>query len=286
VYHVTSRRARNAGTSDSTAPICPTLTHPSSPMHVKSLLILLASATLTSPVLAQDVVSLVARGDSAYAVFSAEEALTLYESALAMDSTNANALAKASRTAVDVAESLTDAARQKELFRKGERYARLAVHADSASAENWFHLARALGRTALSVGVRDRVRFAVEIRRCAEKALAINPDHPGALHVLGMWNAEVKRLSGVELFFARRFLGGGVLGQANWKDAVSYMERAVSVDPERIAHKLDLAGVYADTREKEKARAAYEAVIAYPTRVDFNDSLYKKQAEERLKKLR
>lgn len=255
-------------------------------MHAKSFLVLLASAALTSPALAQDVVSLVARGDSAYVAFNAEAALTLYENALATDSTNSDALAKASRTAVDVGESLTDAVRQKELFRKGERYARMAVRADSTSAENWFHLARALGRTALSVGVRDRVRFAVEIRRCAQNSLAINPDHPGALHVLGMWNAEVKRLSGFELFFARRFLGGGVLGQANWKDAVSYMERAVSVDPERIAHKLDLAGVYADTGEKDKARAAYEAVIASTVRVDFNDSLYKKQAEERLRKLR
>lgn len=255
-------------------------------MHAKNLLVLLASVTLASRVVAQDAASLVARGDSAYAVFNAEAALALYESAVAMDSSNAGALGKASRTAVDVGESLTDAARQMELFRTGERYARLAVRADSASAEHWFHLARALGRTALSVGVRDRVKYAVEIRRCAQNSLAIDPDHPGALHVLGMWNAEVKRLSGFELFFARRFLGGNVLGQANWKDAVSYMERAVSVDPQRIAHQLDLAGVYADTGEKDKARAAYEAVIASTTRVDFNDSLYKKQAEERLRKLR
>jgi tetratricopeptide (TPR) repeat protein len=255
-------------------------------MPAKSLLVLLASATITSSVVAQDVVSFVARADSAYAVFNAEEALALYENALALDSSSADALAKASRAAVDVGESLTDAARQKELFRKGERYARMAVRVDSASAEYWFHLARALGRTALSVGVRDRVRYAVEIRRCAQNSLAINPDHPGALHVLGMWNAEVKRLSGVELFFARRFLGGNVLGQANWKDAVTYMERAVTVDPDRIAHKLDLAGVYADTKEKDKARATYESVISATRRVDYNDPLYKKQAEERLQRLR
>ena len=149
-----------------------------------------------------------------------------YEAAIAADSSNVDALGKASRTAVDLGESLTDAARKKELFRKGERYARRAVAADSTNAEAWFHLARALGRTALSVGVRDRVKYAVEIRKCAQRSLALNPDHAGALHVLGMWNAEVKRLSGFELFFARNFLGGGVLGQANWKDAVSYMERA------------------------------------------------------------
>jgi len=254
-------------------------------MHLKNLVVLF-TVLLASRARAQDGPSLIARGDSAYAAFKVEEALAHYEGALAIDSSSSDALGKASRTAVDVGESLSDAARQKELFRKGERFARLAVRADSASAENWFHLARALGRTALSVGVRDRVKYAVEIRRCAQNSLAINPDHAGALHVLGMWNAEVKRLSGFELFFARRFLGGGVLGQANWKDAVSYMERAVSADPERIAHKLDLAGVYADTGEKDKARATYESVISSTARVDFNDPLYKKQAEERLKKLR
>jgi Tfp pilus assembly protein PilF len=67
---------------------------------------------------------------------------------------------------------------------------------------------------------------------------------------------------------------------------VAYMERAVAVDPDRIAHTLDLAGVYADTGAKDKARAAYESVISATRRVDYNDPLYKKQAEERLKRLR
>ena len=248
--------------------------------------LLMAALAVPSLAHSQDPASLVALGDNAYAAFNADEALTQYEGALAIDSLHADALGKASRTAVDLGESLTDPARQKELYRKGERWARLAVKVDSANAENWFHLARALGRTALSVGVRERVRYAVEIRRCAQQALAINPDHPGALHVLGMWNAEVKRLSGFELFFARRFLGGNVLGEANWKDAVSYMERAVAVDPDRIAHRLDLAGIYADTGEKEKARATYESVVSATQHVDFNDPLYRKQAEERLKRLR
>jgi FimV-like protein len=255
-------------------------------MPPRRLLPLLAALVVATPLSGQDVVLNIARGDSAHTAFNAEAALSRYEAALAIDSTNAEALGKASRSAVDLGESLTDATQQKALFRKAERYARLAVQVDSTSAENWFHLARALGRTALSVGVRDRVRYAVEIRKCGQNALAINPDHPGALHVLGMWNAEIKRLSGFERFFAQRFLGGGVLGQANWKDAVSYMERAVAVDPDRIAHRLDLAQIYADTGDKEKARATFESVIGATTRTDFNDPLYKKQAAERLKKLR
>ena len=254
-------------------------------MHPHRFVLFLAATLVTTPSRAQDAAALIARGDSAYAAFNAEAALTYFENAIAIDSTNADALGKASRSAVDLGESLTNGQRQKDLFRKGERYARLAVRADSTSAEAWFHLARALGRTALSVGVRDRVRYAVDVRTYAMNALAINPDHAGALHVLGMWNAEVKRLNGFELFFARRFLGGGVMGQANWKDAVSCLERAVTVDPDRIVHRLDLGAVYADIGEKEKARASLESVIAAATRTDFNDALYKRQAEERLKRI-
>ena len=38
--------------------------------------------------------------------------------------------------------------------------------------------------------------------------------------------------------------------------------------------------------EKEKARTSYESVVNAPTRTDFNDPLYKKQAEAALKRLR
>jgi len=256
-------------------------------MRPKGILPILAITLMASTAFAQDSVAThVMRGDSAYAAFDVETALREYEAAITADSTNVDALGKASRTAVDLGESLTDAARKKELFRTGERFARLAVAADSNNAEAWFHLARALGRTALSVGVRDRVKYAVAVKQYAEKTLALQPDHAGALHVLGMWNAEVKRLNGFSLFFARNFLGGGVMGQANWKNAVSYMERAAEVDPDRLVHRLDLAGIYADTGEKEKARATYEAIVSATKRTDFNDPLYKKQAEEALKKLR
>lgn len=238
-----------------------------------------------APVAAQSAAAHIALGDSAHAAFKPDEALEHYEAAIAADSNNAEALGKASRSAVDLGEGLEDAERKRALFRTGERYARRAVALDSTNAEYLFGLARALGRTALSVGVRDRVKYAVEIRDLALRALARDPDHPGALHVLGMWHAEVKRLSGFERFFAQRFLGGGVFGEANWKDAVTNLERAVQVDPERLVHHLDLAGIYADTGEKEKARQQYEFVINATQRTDVNDPLYKRQAEAALRKL-
>jgi FimV-like protein len=224
-------------------------------------------------------------GDQEHAAFKPAQALEHYEAAIALDSTNAEALGKASRSVVDVGEQEKDANRRRSLFRAGEAYARRAVAANPQDAENHFHLARALGRAALSVGVRDRVRYAVEIRSEALEALKIDPDHPGALHVMGVWNAEVMRLNGFERFFAKNLLGGRVLGQATWKDAVAYMEKAVAVDPGRLTHKLDLARIYLDVGDKPKAREQLQLVIDGP-QVDYNDPVYKREAGELLGRIK
>jgi tetratricopeptide (TPR) repeat protein len=245
----------------------------------------LALVTFTAGVDAQSVADHIAAGDRAHATFNSAEALKEFEAVIALDSTNAEALGKASRAAVDIGESEQNRARRDSLFRVGERYARRAVAANPNDPENHFHLARALGRAALSVGVRDRVKYAKEIRAAALQALELDANHPGALHVMGVWNAEVMRLNGVQRFFAKTVLGGGILGTANWKDAVSYMERAVAVDPERLTHRLDLAKIYIDVKQTEKAREQLEHITAATQQTDINDPVYKREAQQLLGKL-
>lgn len=225
-----------------------------------------------------------ALGDRETDAFNSAAALAHYDAAVAADPGNGTALGKASRAAVDLGEQVTDAAQRRALFLRGEQYARRAVAASPNDPEAHFHLARALGRTALSVGVRERIRYAAEIRALALEALRLDPDHAGALHVLGMWNAEVMRLNGMERFFAKNVLGGRVFGQASWKEAVASMERAVAVDPDRITHRLDLAKIYLDLGEKAKAREQFERVVR-GRRTDVNDPAYKREAEAALRRL-
>lgn len=243
-------------------------------------LILLAPAAR-----AQSAADHIALGDREYAAMNAEAALAHYEQAVAADSQGYEALWKAAREAIGLGEFERDEARRAELFGKGEEYARRAVAVNPDDAEGHFNLARALGRVALSLGTRDRIKYAGEVREHALRALQLNPDHPGALHVMGVWNAEVRRLSGLSRMIARTFLGGGVFGEASWDNAVRYMERAVAVDPERLTHHLDLARVYADIGQTDKARAEYELVVNGRA-TEYNDRFYKEQAAAELEKLR
>ena len=234
---------------------------------------------------AQGVMEHVAAGDRAHAALDAPLALEHYERALAIDPRSYEALWKAARDAVDLGETLTDSARRMEYYRRGERYAREAVAVNPADAEGHFHLARSVGLAAITLGVRDRVRYATEVRAEALRALELDPRHPGALHVLGMWNAEVMRLKGVERAFARAFLGGKVFASASWADAIRYMEEAVAVDPGRLTHHLDLARIYRDRGNNAKAREHYEAVLR-GRMTELSDPQYRRAAERELSALR
>ena len=248
-------------------------------------LALAATMWLTSPTRAQDVAAVIQSAEHDRAAFHASAALDRLETALTAAPANYELLWRASREASDLGEAAADAAKRTDYNKKAEGYARRAVTANPGGADGHFILAVALGRTALALGSRERVKYAGEIHDEALAAVKIDPRHAGALHVLGVWNAEIMRLSSFARFAARNFLGGKMFEQASWAEATRYMEAAVAADPGRITHRVDLAKVYVDTDQKTKARATCEAAMKMPT-VEFNDARYKQECTTLLSKLR
>jgi tetratricopeptide (TPR) repeat protein len=203
----------------------------------------------------------------------------------AADTNSYDWLVNAAHNAVDRGEFNPSDEQRTALYKRAEEYARRAVAANPNDAEGHFQLARAIGRNALTMGTRDRIKYAGVVRDEALAALKLNPNHDGALHIMGMWNAEVMRLNGFSRMIAKNFLGGKVFSAASWDSASYYLERAVAASPNRITHHLDLAAVYVDRDQKDKAKEQYEWIARAPL-VDFNDAKYKEQAAARLKDLR
>jgi tetratricopeptide (TPR) repeat protein len=129
------------------------------------------------------------------------------------------------------------------------------------------------------------VKVANEIYDHATTALGMDHRHDGAFHVLGRWNAEIMRLSSVERFFAKSFMGGKRFSAASWDEAQKYLERAVELKPSFIYHRLDLAEVYIDRRKYAEARAQLEKIPSLP-RQDASDPTYTRDAQRLLAQIK
>ncbi|GBD31396.1 hypothetical protein HRbin33_00348 [bacterium HR33] len=228
----------------------------------------------------------IAMGDSLSARLQPQGALLHYEMALALDETFYPALWKAAGAWIDIAKQIPDdqSRLRDSLYLVARDYAEKAIRADSTGADGYFMLAQALGRLARTRSGKERVRFGRMVYDAAARALALNPDHDGAHHVLGAWHAEAKRLSGFTRLFAQLFLGADFLSRASWDSASFHLERAVALRPDYIFHRLELAQIYLDQGRREEARAQLERILQLPVG-DVLDPQHKAEAERLLRRI-
>jgi tetratricopeptide (TPR) repeat protein len=223
----------------------------------------------------------IAAGDSV-GLMHPDVQLRHYQAALVDDSTSYEANWRAAQAIANVAKQIQSnddslKNRRDSLYAVGRVYAERAIRADSMGADGHYVLSMVLGRLSRTKSSKERVRFAKIIYDEAMRAIELNPQHDNAHHVLGAWNAEVKRLSGIQRFFAKTLFGGGFMSKANWNDAVSHLQRAVELNPQHVYHRLELAEVYVDLGQYSKAR---EHLLVIPTlpNVDVEDAQIKQDA--------
>lgn len=144
-------------------------------------------------------------------------------------------------------------------------------------ADAHYIYAVAVGQRLELAGTREKIRLGAVTRREAEAALALDPDHAGAHHVLGRLSAATMRLGFVARFVARRILGAGAMDGASWELAEYHFTRARDLEPENPRHLMELGALYSDTNRPAEALEALKEAIAAP-RVEVGDSLAAERA--------
>ena len=189
------------------------------------------------------------------------------------------------RVAKQYAESVLDArdpARKRALADNALTYARRAVAANPRSALAHLSLAICYGRAATVVEARTRIAYSKLIKESADNALALDPTNDLTHFVLGSWSYEMANLNGFLRAIARVVYGA--IPTATNQDAVRFLEKAVALNPRRVASQAALGRSYAALGDRERARQSFNRALSLPVG-DKGDDILKEQARMELGKL-
>jgi hypothetical protein len=212
-------------------------------------------------------------GDSLYMQYNYVGSSAYYSQAAQVDSMSFAAFWKMGRSLNFLGE-LAPKDSQLAIFEKARDSEKRAIDLAGTSADAHFQLARAVGKIALFKGIFNSIGLAKQVKQEAERALALDSLHDGAWHILGRWNREVGKKP--KLF--RVPLG---LGAANKKDAISFMEKAISLNPTLIHHHLEMGITYQEYDKVDMARQEYEKCLSLPGHGPV-DNKYKDEAKKYL----
>ena len=209
------------------------------------------------------------------------ESLQLFEDVIDEFPENYEALWGAARSAI--AQGLLSRGRriQNQWYKIAESYARRATEIEPENLEGLYWLLSAKGLRAVQSGGREASALGREVYDLAHQVLEMDSLHAGAYHALGVLNYRVRRLSVLERFVARTFLGADVMNLTSWEDAERYLTRAVELRPEYILFHLDLGSMYLNRKRMDEARIHLQRVLELPV-LEPPDPRFQATAERRL----
>ena len=236
-----------------------------------------------------EIAQLIKQADRLYAEFKPKEAATELQKVLQFEPRDIEALAKLSRTHIDIGDSIPESspdwreARIRE-YRQAESYARQAIKAEPNSTWGYFYLAASLGTMAGVLPVAKQVEIAEEIRAAAEKAIALDPQNGFAYHALGVWHRRMAEIGEASRVVASIWYGR-TLPKGDLDKSVEFLKKAVSFNPNVIISRLELARSYAAREEWPAARAQLKFVAELPVKYS-DDGQHKQKGQELFEELK
>ena len=213
---------------------------------------------------AVDVTALLKRGDQLDAQLKTQQALAVYQEAEKQAPNSAEVLYRIARQYALSSNDVADDKNKKVVTLKALEYAKKAVAADDSSADAHLALAICYGRAALFMDMKTKIAYSKEVKAEADKAMRLNPKDHYTHHVLGAWNYEMTKLSGVPRFIAETIYGA--FPASSYETAETYFQNAIKLSPQSVAHGIELGITQQALGKKDKAKESISKGLALASR--------------------
>lgn len=225
---------------------------------------------------------LIAKGDRFDKNLQAKEALDSYLPASKLEPDNPRLLVRIAR---QYRHLMSDASSKQEKLRLGKvslEYANRAASLAPKDPEAQLSPAISYGKMLPSMGSKDQVDASPRIKAAVDRTLRLDPNNDTAWHILGRWNRVLADMGQV-----KRVLAGALYGdlpKTTNETAEKCLLKAISINPNRLIHYVELGRIYAQEGRKDDARKSIEKGLAMPNK-EKDDPEMKEIGRETLKKL-
>lgn len=251
---------------------------------IRFAILLLVTTAAPGQLAAQDELTKWLRiADSAETAGNNGLAYQQYQQVLTKLPNHLTAMCKASLLADKLGNASTGKTERSKYFAVANNLAKKAVQAYPNSADAHFSMAVALGRVAETGSGKEIIEAVKKMKVHADKAIAINPNDYRPYHVLGRWHYEVSALGGMKRAAVKVLYGA--FPDASFQQAAKAYEKSMQFNPKFQLNYLELAKVYQELKQEEKAVAALQKMLNMPPQ-SAEDKRHQEQARNWLKKLR
>ncbi|MDI6845981.1 MAG: hypothetical protein QME28_07580 [Candidatus Saccharicenans sp.] len=247
-------------------------------------LVLAIIGFLARPVFSQTAEEFIKLGDEHYARWEDEKALEAYLKALEIASKNYEALWKASRGYIDVADLMSGSGKEVEkkkfeMYSRAEKYAREAISVNPNDTWGHFFLSAALGKKVLMLGKKEQIDASKQVKEAIDKAIELDPKNDLAYHALGRWHRRMAEIGG-----AKRAIGSLIYGsipKGSFEESEKWLKKAVELKSDYVNHHLELGRTYAAMKKYDLAAQEFKKCLELPE-ASARDKQLKEEARAEL----
>lgn len=110
----------------------------------------------------------------------------------------------------------------------------------------------------------EQVAISPLIKAAADRAIKLNPRNDSAWHVLGRWHQSLANVTGARRAIAETLYGKLPVGSN--EDSVTCFQKAISLNPGRLRHHVELGRTYAQMGNSADARKCLEKGLKMPNK--------------------